>query len=118
MTYGDGGRRLRAPVVELTDLRALERYRPADPGVVAEARRLKEAALLDFGLTESAVASWLYAKCRHQIPTTAVDTAAVVASGEMIRDHGEKFWRGRVWRMWVTDEAGETVCALKLSAER
>ncbi|GHF43818.1 vWA domain-containing protein [Streptomyces griseosporeus] len=82
MTYGDGGRRLRAPVVELTDLRALERYRPADPGVVAEARRLKEAALLDFGLTESAVASWLYAKCRHQIPTTAVDTAAVVASGD------------------------------------
>lgn len=49
---------------------------------MAEARRLKEAALLDFGLTQSAVASWLYAKCRHQIPTTAVDTAAVVASGD------------------------------------
>ncbi|MFB9737142.1 hypothetical protein ACFQE4_28445 [Streptomyces thermocoprophilus] len=81
MTYGDGARR-RAPVVELTDIMALERYRPADAEVVAEARRLKEAALLDFGLTESAVASWLYAKCRHQIPTTAVDTAAVVASGD------------------------------------
>lgn len=49
---------------------------------MAEAERLKEAALLDFGLTESAVASWLYAKCPHQIPTTAVDTAAVVASGD------------------------------------
>jgi hypothetical protein len=80
MAYGERGRRV--PVVDLADRRALERYRPADPGVVEEARRLKEAALLDFGLTESAVASWLYAKCRHQIPTTAVDTAAVVASGD------------------------------------
>ncbi|MDN3025401.1 hypothetical protein [Streptomyces sp. S.PB5] len=80
MAYGERGRR--PPVVDLADRRALEAYRPADPGVVAEARRLKEAALLDFGLTESAVASWLYAKCRHQIPTTAIDTAAVVASGD------------------------------------
>ncbi|MDX3071231.1 DUF2201 family putative metallopeptidase [Streptomyces sp. MI02-7b] len=81
MGYGadTGGRRL---TVGLGDRRALERWRPADPGVVAEARRLKEAALLDFGLTQSAVASWLYAKCRHQIPTTAVDTAAVVPSGD------------------------------------
>lgn len=74
--------RSRRPVVDLADRRALERWRPADPDVVAEAERLKEAALLDFGLTESAVASWLYAKCPHQIPTTAVDTAAVVASGD------------------------------------
>lgn len=80
MAYGERGRR--PPVVDLADRRALEAYRPADPGVVAEARRLKEAALLDFGLTESAVASWLYAKCHHQIPTTAIDTAAVVASGD------------------------------------
>ncbi|WP_367319547.1 hypothetical protein [Streptomyces sp. HUAS ZL42] len=81
MAYGERGRR-RPAVVDLADRSALERYRPADPGVVEEARRLKEAALLDFGLTESAVASWLYAKCHHQIPTTAVDTAAVVASGD------------------------------------
>ncbi|NUR66073.1 MAG: hypothetical protein HOQ47_09955 [Streptomyces sp.] len=80
MAYGERGRR--PPVVDLADRRALEGYRPADPAVVAEARRLKEAALLDFGLTESAVASWLYAKCPHQIPTTAIDTAAVVASGD------------------------------------
>ncbi|WP_411137914.1 DUF2201 family putative metallopeptidase [Streptomyces sp. C10] len=70
------------PVVDLTDRRALERWRPAEPEVVAEARRLKEAALLDFGLTDSVVASWIYAKCHHQIPTTAVPTAAVVASGD------------------------------------
>ncbi|MFF4301738.1 hypothetical protein [Streptomyces sp. NPDC001601] len=81
MSYGERGRP-RPPVVGLTDLRALEAYRPADPEVVARARRLKEAALLDFGLTESTVASWLYSKCPHQIPTTAVDTAAVVASGD------------------------------------
>ncbi|MFG2269184.1 hypothetical protein ACGFNY_05350 [Streptomyces chartreusis] len=80
MAYGERGRR--APVVDLNDRRALEHHRPADPATVEEARRLKEAALLDFGLTESAVASWLYAKCHHQIPTTAVDTAAVVASGD------------------------------------
>ena len=80
MGYGERGRH--APVVDLADRRALERYRPADPEVVEEARRLKDAALLDFGLAESAVASWLYAKCPHQIPTTAVDTAAVVASGD------------------------------------
>ncbi|MFF1296736.1 MULTISPECIES: hypothetical protein [unclassified Streptomyces] len=80
MAYGERGRR--PPVVDLGDRRALEAYRPADAGVVAEARRLKEAALLDFGLTQSAVASWLYAKCHHQIPTTAIDTAAVVASGD------------------------------------
>ncbi|MET8450795.1 hypothetical protein [Streptomyces sp. NPDC005209] len=81
MAYGERGR-ARPAVVDLADRRALERYRPADEAVVEEARRLKEAALLDFGLTESAVASWLYAKCHHQIPTTAVDTAAVVASGD------------------------------------
>ncbi|MEU6306003.1 DUF2201 family putative metallopeptidase [Streptomyces chartreusis] len=80
MAYGERGRRV--PVVDLNDRRALEHHRPADPATVEEARRLKEAALLDFGLTESAVASWLYAKCHHQIPTTAVDTAAVAASGD------------------------------------
>ncbi|MFG2330767.1 hypothetical protein ACGFMM_14185 [Streptomyces sp. NPDC048604] len=81
MAYRERGGRPRH-VVDLADRRALERFRPADEAVVAEARRLKEAALLDFGLSGSAVASWLYAKCHHQIPTTAVDTAAVVASGD------------------------------------
>lgn len=80
MAYG--GRERRLHVVNVTDRRALERWRPAEPHIVEQARRLKEAALLDFGMTESAVASWLYAKCHHQIPTTAVDTAAVVASGD------------------------------------
>lgn len=81
MGYGEVGRP-RAPVVELADRRALERWRPADEEVVEAARRLKERALLELGMTHSAVASWLFSKCHHQLPTTAVDTAAVVASGD------------------------------------
>ena len=72
----------RLPVIDLTDRRALADWQPAAAAVIAEAERLKEAALLDFGLTESVVGSWLFAKCRHQIATTAIDTAAVVASGD------------------------------------
>ncbi|WP_433325916.1 vWA domain-containing protein [Spirillospora sp. CA-294931] len=74
--------RPRLPVVGLTDRRALEEWRPADGEIVARARRLKERALLDLGMSSSAVASWIYSKCHHQIPTTAVGTAAVLASGD------------------------------------
>jgi hypothetical protein len=76
------GYQKRIPVIDLTDRRALANWRPAAPEVIAEAERLKEAALLDFGLTDSVVGSWLFSKCRHQIATTAIDTAAVVASGD------------------------------------
>ncbi|GAA2213760.1 hypothetical protein GCM10009850_092230 [Nonomuraea monospora] len=72
----------RGRVIDLTDRRALAAHTPADPEVIERARRWKEAALLDFGIKDSVVASWLYAKCHHQIPTTAVPTAAVVASGD------------------------------------
>ncbi|MEV6104802.1 hypothetical protein AB0M28_08815 [Streptomyces sp. NPDC051940] len=81
MAYGEE-RTVHRHVVDLADRRALERWRPADAETVAEATRLKEAALLDFGMSESAVTSWLYSKCRHQVPTTAIATAAVVASGD------------------------------------
>ncbi|MFF4622264.1 DUF2201 family putative metallopeptidase [Nonomuraea jabiensis] len=81
MVYGKRGR-TRLRVVELSDRRALERWRPADEETVARARRLKEQALLDLGMTHSTIASWIYSKCSHQIPTTAVDTAAVLASGD------------------------------------
>ena len=43
---------------------------------------------------------------------------ALVTAGSILRDHGHKFWDGSEWRMWVTNEAGETVCSLKFSAER
>ncbi|NRQ32592.1 hypothetical protein HII36_12185 [Nonomuraea sp. NN258] len=81
MAYGERGRP-RLPVVALSDRRALERWRPADEETVARARRLKDQALLDLGMTHSTIASWIYSKCSHQIPTTAVDTAAVLASGD------------------------------------
>lgn len=68
--------------IDLSDRRALEAHAPADPEVIAEARKLKEAALLDFGIADSVVGSWLYAKCHYQIPTTAVPTAAVAATGD------------------------------------
>ena len=43
---------------------------------------------------------------------------AVAAAGEMVRDIGGEFWDSGTWRMWVTDEAGRTVCALTFSAEK
>jgi hypothetical protein len=43
--------------------------------------------------------------------------AAVVNSGEVLKDAGAKFWTSDEWRLWVTDEGGETVCALRVSAE-
>ncbi|HEY3867197.1 MAG TPA: hypothetical protein VGM10_02570 [Actinocrinis sp.] len=72
----------RPPVIDLADRRAVAAWRPAALETVAEAERLKDAALLDFGLAESAVASWIFSKCPYQIPTTAVPTAAVAASGD------------------------------------
>jgi hypothetical protein len=42
---------------------------------------------------------------------------AVIASGEMLKEFGREFWNGTEWRMWVTDEAGATVCSLKFFAE-
>ncbi|WP_344594943.1 DUF2201 family putative metallopeptidase [Actinomadura vinacea] len=70
------------PVPHLADLRRLLAEEPADPEVVEEARQRKEAALLDFGVGQSVVTSWLYSKCHHHIPTTAIPTAAVMATGD------------------------------------
>ena len=42
---------------------------------------------------------------------------AVINSGEVLRDSGAKFWNGQEWRLWVTDEEGATVCALRFTAE-
>jgi hypothetical protein len=66
----------------LSDLHRLLAEKPADPEVAEHARQRKESALLDFGTGQSSVASWLYAKCHHHIPTTAIPTAAVLATGD------------------------------------
>ncbi|MEU8117939.1 hypothetical protein AB0C21_04440 [Spirillospora sp. NPDC049024] len=75
-----GRRRRRAP--RPLDPRRLRAEEPADPEVVEQARRRKESVLLGFGAGQSVVASWLYAKCHHHVPTTAIPTAAVAATGD------------------------------------
>src|SRR3954470_11372111 len=42
---------------------------------------------------------------------------AIVVSGEMLRGVGREFWNNGEWRLWVVDQAGRTVCALRFSAE-
>lgn len=66
----------------LRDRQALLDHEPAPFEIVEEARAIKERALLTFGLGESVVASWLFSKCHYQIPTTAIPTMAVTASGD------------------------------------
>jgi hypothetical protein len=38
----------------------------------------------------------------------------VISSGELLRDLGGGFCYGGPLRAWVTDEAGETICALRI----
>ncbi|MBM0224538.1 MULTISPECIES: hypothetical protein [Micromonospora] len=73
---------MRAFFVDLADRRRLRALNDADEETTAEAARLKEAALFDFGVGNSVIGSWLYTKCHHHIPTTAVETAAVTATGD------------------------------------
>ena len=47
----------------------------------------------------------------------AARAEAVVAAGEMLRDVGGRFWKRPEWRLWVTDETGHTICALRFSAD-
>jgi hypothetical protein len=42
---------------------------------------------------------------------------AVIASGEMLKDFGIRLWSHPDWHMWVTDEAGKTICTLAVIAE-
>ena len=41
--------------------------------------------------------------------------AAVTAAGEAIKELGVEFFHHEGWRFWVTDEAGKTVCTLRLT---
>lgn len=82
MKTHESGRRSRRLPVSATDRKALAEWQPADPATIAEAVRLKEAALVHFAMESSAIAGWIYSKCAHQIPTTAIDSAAVMAAGD------------------------------------
>jgi predicted metal-dependent peptidase len=71
-------KRLIAPKGDLRDRKALLEHDPAPPEVVEAAKALKNKTLMHFSLGHSVIASWLYTKCHHHIPTTAIPTAAVV----------------------------------------
>ena len=43
---------------------------------------------------------------------------AIEAAGEAIKDELRDMWRSGEWRMSVTDEDGEVVCALQFSADQ
>ena len=45
----------------------------------------------------------------------AARVQAVLASGEMLKAHAERFWARRDWQMRVTDEEGATVCHLRFT---
>ena len=75
---------MRASSVDLADRRRLRALNDASEETTAEAVRLKKAALFDFGVGNSVIGSWLYTKCHHHIPTTAIDTAAVTATGTAV----------------------------------
>ncbi len=34
----------------------------------------------------------------------------------MLKEHGERFWTGDTWQMYVEDETGKTVVRLNFSA--
>jgi hypothetical protein len=42
---------------------------------------------------------------------------AVMLAGGMLRDIGCDFWNSGHWRLRVVNEAGRTVCALRLAAD-
>ena len=43
---------------------------------------------------------------------------AVRAAGAMLKEFGGQFWDDEDWRLWVTDESGTAVCAVRFSALR
>ena len=42
---------------------------------------------------------------------------AIRAAGEALSEYGHKFWHGPELKLWMTDESGNTVCALHISAD-
>jgi hypothetical protein len=50
-------------------------------------------------------------------PKEAQDEA-VVAAGEMLESLDGRFWNAAEWRMDVVDEAGASVCSLRISGKK
>lgn len=68
--------------VSLIDRVALLNHNPAAPEVIVKAKERVDRALLQLGVGESVLTSWLFSKCYYHLPTTAIDTMAVAASGD------------------------------------
>lgn len=77
-------RRLPRTVKELL---ALSNDDPAPDHIVEQARKIKELALLSFGGDHSVVASAIYTKCYHHVPTRTIPTLAVTT----LADHSAVF---------------------------
>lgn len=69
--------KLRPPVGDLRDRKALMAHNPAPADVLEKAAQVVDQALLYLGLGASVSAQLIYQKCHHQVATTAIPTAAV-----------------------------------------
>jgi hypothetical protein len=47
----------------------------------------------------------------------AARAEAITTAGALLKDRGPTFWGAGEWRMTVVDDAGDTVCLLRFSAE-
>ena len=48
---------------------------------------------------------------------TTARSQAIMTVGELLKERGRTLWAGTEWRMTVLDEAGTTVCSLRVMAE-
>lgn len=83
----------------LQELLALLNENPAPADVVERARATKERVLMQFGASASVTASVLFTKCHHHLPTTGVETMAVM----LMADHTAAF----LYNPWFTLQLGE-----------
>jgi hypothetical protein len=47
----------------------------------------------------------------------AARAEAITTAGALLKDRDATFWGAGEWRMTVVDEAGDTICRLRFSAE-
>ena len=68
--------------VNLVDVAELRAHNPAPDAVLAEAKTRFDRCVMSLGIGHDVLVNWIMTKCYYQIPTTAIDTMAVIASGD------------------------------------
>lgn len=68
--------------VNLVDVGQLRAHNPAPDDIIAQAKTRFDQALMALGIGHDVLVNWIMTKCYYQIPTTAIDTMAVIASGD------------------------------------